>query len=66
MDIKYIKERIRTIRYYSSDDEMSHSLEDGLYEEFVRHVAKESAGDMQKMAKEVLKTQRLKFARWCA
>ncbi len=48
------------------DNEMAHVLEDGLYIDFVQHVAANGPTELAAMAKEVLKTRELSFDRWYA
>lgn len=50
-----------------ADDEQQHAAEDKLYAEFVRYCAEgHNQFHIGKLAKEILKTKHMKFARWCA
>lgn len=44
---------------------MAHSKEDDLRDDFIKYVASLD-GDVAKLAREVLKTNNIDFARWCA
>ncbi len=57
---------VEHIRRLSADDEAAHSAEDRLRTEFIRHVANYGPVPLRDMAAEILKTESLKFARWCA
>lgn len=79
MNLNYIKEKIAEIESIKDDDERAHIKEDELYGEFVKFVSdikpdtdENSARrflellDLIDMAKEILKTNDIRFARWCA
>ena len=66
MDLKEIKLRVKGIEEIKDDDEAAHSTEDGLYEDFVRYIAETGNEKQKKMAKAVLQTCEIDFARWCA
>jgi len=66
MDLDYIKQKVNNIREIRGDAEGAHSYEDDLYSEFISHVAESGSQEFAAMAKEVLKTQEIKFPRWCA
>jgi len=61
--IKEIKERVDEIKQKVGDPEMAHGLEDKLYKDFIKLVAKEGSEPHRTMAKEVLKTSKLNFWR---
>lgn len=65
MTLKELKKRIKMIQEIAHDDEAAHSMEDDLRDEVLREIAKGSAEACQ-LAKEVLKTSKIDFARWCA
>jgi len=66
MKIEEVKEEVARIAAMD-DDEGQHSAEDDLYERFVRYCAEgHNQFHIGKLAKEILKTKDLKFARWCA
>jgi hypothetical protein len=65
MELKEIKTRIDNIKAVSGDDEVAHIEEDALREDFIKYIA--IGGNVtSEMAKEVLKTNDIDFARWCA
>lgn len=66
MTIETIREQVGAIRAVRDDDERAHSKEDELYEAFVRHVAAGPPSEVTMLAKEVLKTKKIEFSRWCA
>ena len=61
-----VMERVAKISSVSGDDEVAHGMEDDLYEEFVRYVALAGPSVLSEIAKKVLSTKELDFARWCA
>ena len=65
MDMKKLKKDIEELMRLSHDDEAAHSFEDGLREDVLMEIA-EGNPEGQEMAKEVLKTSEIIFARWCA
>jgi hypothetical protein len=66
MTIDDIRKAVKHIEGVSGDPEAAHSKEDDLYHAFVKHIAKSEMGNFSIMAKEVLKTEKIKFSRWCA
>jgi len=66
MDLKEIKLRVKDIEKEKYDDETAHSLEDQLYQDFVDHIAKTGNDEQKKMARAILQTNKIDFARWCA
>jgi len=66
MTLKEAKKKIAEIESRKDDDESAHILEDGLYEEFILHVAECGDRSLKMMAKAVLKTKDIDFARWCS
>lgn len=65
MTIEQVKELVAMIKALQADDEVAHSYEDALYEAVLKETAK-GAENAPQLAKEALKTTKLKFARWCA
>lgn len=66
MTLEEIKRRLKKIKN-SYDDEVQHADEDTLYHDFVKYVSTyESSPELQEMAKEILKTEDMEFARWYA
>ena len=59
--VKEIRERAK-----AGDYEVAHSLEDELYWEFVKYIAKTDNVVAAKKAKMVLKTQKIVMSRWYA
>lgn len=66
MDMKEIERRIEEIRLVAGDDEVAHGKEDDLHEAFIQYVAETAAEPLASMAKRVLSTKDIHFARWCA
>lgn len=71
MTIAEIERRILAIRslaYDRDDDEKAHAREDDLRRDFLRWLIQEPQPVelVQQMAKLVLSTDDIKFARWCA
>jgi hypothetical protein len=60
--------RVLAIADESHDDEKAHGMEDDLRHEVLLWIANSgcSAEEATGLAKEVLKTSEIKFARWCA
>lgn len=68
MNLEYIKQSLKDLEEIRGDDEIAHSVEDSMYQDFVEFISK---GDFDKselieMAKELLKSQDINFSRWCA
>ena len=59
---------IEMIKRMAADDEMAHRREDDLREEFIRSVEDGSlrGKKARKIAKIILSSNDIKFARWCA
>jgi hypothetical protein len=66
MDLKEIKLKVKDIEKEKDDDEVAHSLEDQLYQDFVDHIAKTGNNEQRRMARAVLRTNKIDFARLCA
>jgi hypothetical protein len=66
MDLQEIRDRVASIDKESGDDEAAHSNEDKLRADFIAHVAAHGNKKLSEMAHEVLKTDTIDFARWCA
>ena len=66
MTLEEIRAEVARIDHIKGDDESAHSMEDGLMERFIMHVAEHGPADLAEMAREVLKTGDISFARWCA
>lgn len=68
MNLEYIKQSLKDLEKISDDDEMAHSVEDSMYQDFVDFVSKGDfdKSELIKMSKELLKSQDIDFARWCA
>lgn len=66
MKIEDVKERIKEIKAEIYDPEVAHSKEDKLYFDLLWAIAKGKVENPQELAKEVIKTSRLDFPRWCA
>ena len=65
MKIKEIEAFIEQIKRSAGDDEIAHSMEDALREDFIEYIAtrKDSLGDKARL---ILTTNEIDFARWCA
>jgi len=63
MTLDDVRRQLETISCL--DDESAHSLEDRLYTDFVKFVAKRN-DKIGMIARKVLESKRIKFARWCA
>lgn len=61
-----IEARIKEIKNRSHDDEIAHSLEDQLYENFIEWIAESAGNEAGELAELVLTTREISFARWCA
>ena len=61
---RQILEKIKAIKQEADDDESAHIDEDFLREEFIRYVALHG-GTLGRLAKLVLSTEKISFARWC-
>jgi hypothetical protein len=66
MNIKSIQEDLEYLKEISGDDEAAHGFEDSMYKEFVQFIVDNYKGEISKMAKELRKTEKIDFARWCA
>ena len=66
MDLEYVAAQVAKIDAMKDDDEAAHSAEDVLRAEFIALVAEVGSTDLAAMAREVLKTDEIEFARWCA
>lgn len=66
MTLDEIKNAIELIVQIKGDDERAHSEEDELRAGFIQHVAANGPADLAAMTREVLKTDEIDFARWCA
>ena len=66
MTLEEAKERVANLERIKSDDEAAHSAEDTLYIDFVYHVAEKGNDELSQIAKEILKSISIDFARWCA
>jgi hypothetical protein len=57
---------VERVRGAAGDDEIAHSLEDDLYHALMHAIANGECDDPSVCATEALKTEKMKFARWCA
>lgn len=65
MKAKEAKERVEEIEDIKTDDEAAHSAEDSLHRDFIIHVAKRKDA-IGNIARIILTTDKIDFARWCA
>lgn len=65
---KIIREKIKQIEQISNDDEAAHSHEDALYSGFIESLSKHDykKKEIKEMAKLIMKTKKISFARWGA
>jgi hypothetical protein len=66
MDLNEVKIRLEKIKKKSHDYEVAHQMEDDLYRNFIQHVGALKIADLSEMAKEVLKSKKIKFSRYTA
>jgi hypothetical protein len=66
MDLKEIQRRIEEIESNKRDDQRAHSEEDRLREDFIVFIAENGNKKLSEMAREIMKTNDIDFARWCA
>ncbi len=66
MTLDEIKKKVKEIDETKYDNEVAHNLEDDLYEEFIKHIAKTGNNEQREMARAVLKTKQIEFERWMA
>ena len=66
MILKRIRERVKKIKEEKNDFKNAHSMEDSLYEDFVLCIAVEGTREQKILARAVLKTKLISFARRCA
>ncbi len=66
MTLNEAEESVSKIKRMRADDEAAHSREDALYLAFVEWIAKTGNAEQASVAREILKTQQIEFARWCA
>lgn len=60
-----VRRQLQDIKRIADDDESAHGSEDALHQEVLQAVA-DGHPDAMKLAKLALKTQDIRFARWCA
>lgn len=60
-----VLDRVQRIKDSKYDDEEAHRLEDVLRDDVLKHIAIGNDSHA-KLAKAALKTNRIRFARWCA
>lgn len=66
MKLDEIRRMVADIEALRDDPESAHSEEDQLRSAFIAHVAQSGPPKLAEMAREVLKTDNIKFPRWCA
>jgi uncharacterized protein with von Willebrand factor type A (vWA) domain len=60
-----VRAEVEAIRAIASDDERAHGREDELHQAVLVAIS-DGAANAVDLAREALKTQDVKFARWCA
>lgn len=67
MTVEDVKAAVKQIRERCGEDyESAHGMEDLLYKNVLRAIARGKAEDPKKLAAEALKTRNIKFPRHCA
>ena len=67
MNVEYVRERLAELKRIGNKDfEKAHSLEDDLYAEFVRYVARHGSTELQNLAHEILRSKDINYRRVCA
>lgn len=66
MTVEEIKASVAAIRDMASDDEAAHAHEDQLHQTVLQAIADGTCPDPQACAAEALKTNEIRFERWCA
>lgn len=66
LTVQEVRECVDNIAKKTYDDEVAHSMEDGLHQEVLRAIANGACENPQACAAEALKTCDLSFCRWCA
>lgn len=66
LTLKDIQKEVEKIRQLIGDQESAHVAEDYLYRSFIEHIAVTGTIKQRKMAKAVLKTQKIVYTRWYA
>lgn len=67
LTVEDVKARVKEIKELVKDDrESAHSKEDDLFMDVLKAIAKGRCDDSTALAKEALKTTKLKFARLCS
>jgi len=64
-NIDLYKNSLKELKIMAGDDEAAHSFEDDLHEKALQEIA-DGIENPSEIAKEVLKTKKIRFARWCA
>ena len=62
MTIEEVRETLRQIDAAKSDDEKAHSMRDDLWQDVLEALADEGS----ELAREALKSEDIRFCRWCA
>ena len=66
MNAKEARSRLKKITGMMGDDESAHGAEDDLYADVLQSIADGTCEDPKAVARIVLQTKALTFARWCA
>ena len=65
-NLKGVEKRVKNIYAVRNDNEMAHKAEDSLHIDFIKHIAKTGTKEQRKMAREILKVDKMDFSRWCS
>lgn len=66
LSVEEVIREVALIKAISHDDEAAHGMEDALHQRVLRAIAREKCVDPVACAREALKTDKIKFERWCA
>lgn len=66
LTITDVKDRVEYIKSVAWDFESAHSHEDQLHHAFLQHILENGRKEDAAIAKEILETDKIDFARYCA
>lgn len=66
MQVSDIERRVQRIKDCAGDDEAAHGMEDDLHQQVLKAIADGKCSNAALCAAAALKTQEIKFSRWCA
>lgn len=65
MTVEDVRKTVKDIEAMKSDDEMAHAAEDSLYVNVLEAI-RDGAKNHRELAREALRANDIRFARWCA